>query len=194
MMMRLFYCVIFTIGILCAAVGSAQEGLRSGPTTVEERLGYAYGVEVATSLKRREVPIDIDQFIAAFRAVLQDQELKMSRRQMEVTFQEYEKILESKAKGEELANLEAGRTFLGKKAIEQGVTRTDSGLLYEVIKATNGPKPKPGSNVIVKYRGTLLDGTEFDSTEKRAGGTAQLRLDRVIRGWNEGLQLMSIGS
>jgi FKBP-type peptidyl-prolyl cis-trans isomerase FklB len=83
--------------------------------------------------------------------------------------------------------------FLAKNKEKTGVIVTPSGLQYEVIKMGNGPKPTAGSEVKVHYTGTLIDGTEFDSSVKR-GEPAQFMVSGVIPGWTEALQLMPVGS
>jgi FKBP-type peptidyl-prolyl cis-trans isomerase len=91
------------------------------------------------------------------------------------------------------ANADAGKAFLAENAKREGVLATDSGLLYEVVEMGEGMKPAATDTVEVHYRGTLIDGTEFDSSYKR-GQPAVFALNRVISGWTEGLQLMPAGS
>ncbi|MBC8372870.1 MAG: FKBP-type peptidyl-prolyl cis-trans isomerase [Phycisphaerae bacterium] len=90
-------------------------------------------------------------------------------------------------------NLEAGRAFLAGKANEDDVTVLPSGLMYKVIDAGEGATPGPSDQVTVHYRGTLIDGTVFDSSYDR-GQPATFPVNRVIAGWVEALQLMSEGS
>ena len=89
-------------------------------------------------------------------------------------------------------NLEAGRAFLAEKETEDGVTVLPSGLMYKVIDAGDGATPVAGDSVTVHYRGTLIDGTVFDSSYDR-GQPATFPVNRVIAGWVEALQLMSEG-
>lgn len=89
--------------------------------------------------------------------------------------------------------MQEGKAFLTKNKKKKGVTTTASGLQYEVIAMGDGPKPRATDTVEVHYRGTLLDGTEFDSSYRR-GQTATFPLNGVIRGWTEGVQLMPVGS
>lgn len=98
-------------------------------------------------------------------------------------------------KRDELAatNLSAGKAFLEANKAKAGITTTASGLQYEVITQGTGPQPKPSDTVSVNYRGTLIDGTQFDSSYDR-GQPAQFQLDAVIPGWTEALQLMPVGS
>jgi FKBP-type peptidyl-prolyl cis-trans isomerase len=89
-------------------------------------------------------------------------------------------------------NTEKGEAFLAENAKKEGVKVTASGLQYKVLKEGNGKSPKATDNVQVHYKGTLLDGTEFDSSIKR-GEPAEFPLNRVIPGWTEGVQLMKVG-
>jgi FKBP-type peptidyl-prolyl cis-trans isomerase len=90
-------------------------------------------------------------------------------------------------------NLEIGASFLSANSEKDGILSTESGLQYEVLREADGAKPGAKDMVEVHYKGTFIDGTEFDSSYSR-GMPASFPLDRVIRGWTEGLQLMSVGS
>ena len=98
-----------------------------------------------------------------------------------------------KAKAEAAENLQKGQEFLAENGQRPEVKTTESGLQYEVLQAGKGTSPGATDRVTVNYRGTLLDGTEFDSSYKR-GEPAQFGVDQVIAGWTEGLQLMRTGS
>jgi len=123
-----------------------------------------------------------------------------------LTDEEVQKIMTAldeqfRAKQAEAAKVKAeeaiakGKTYLEENAKKAGVTVTASGLQYEVITAADGPKPKAEEKVRVKYKGTFIDGTEFDSTEKSNGGEpVEFMLNQVIKGWTEGVQLMGVGS
>ena len=91
------------------------------------------------------------------------------------------------------ANLKAGEEFLAANQQKPGVVALPSGLQYEIITEGNGPKPTASNNVTCHYHGTLIDGTVFDSSVKR-GEPATFPLNRVIKGWTEGVQLMPLGS
>ena len=95
--------------------------------------------------------------------------------------------------GEAAKGKKAGATFLAENAQKQGVTETKSGLQYQVLSPGKGAKPGPRSEVTVHYKGTLTDGTQFDSSYDR-GEPATFALGRVIAGWTEGLQLMGVGA
>lgn len=91
------------------------------------------------------------------------------------------------------ANLKAGQDFLAANKEKEGVVETPSGLQYQVLTEAEGPKPTEFNKVTCHYHGTLIDGTVFDSSVKR-GQPATFPLNMVIKGWTEGLQLMSVGS
>ena len=91
------------------------------------------------------------------------------------------------------ANLKEGQEFLEKNKQKPGVVSLPSGLQYEIISEGSGPKPGPTDSVTCHYHGTLIDGTIFDSSVRR-GQPATFPLNRVIKGWTEGLQLMPMGS
>ncbi|MEM7358151.1 MAG: FKBP-type peptidyl-prolyl cis-trans isomerase [Pseudomonadota bacterium] len=104
-----------------------------------------------------------------------------------------QELSQAKAQKEGEENLAKGAAYLAENGQREGVTTTESGLQYEVVTATEGPKPAETDTVKVHYRGTLLDGTEFDSSYAR-GEPATFPLNRVIKGWTKGLQYMTVGS
>ncbi|MEM8594769.1 MAG: FKBP-type peptidyl-prolyl cis-trans isomerase [Pseudomonadota bacterium] len=99
----------------------------------------------------------------------------------------------TRKRGRPMSNLEKGQNFLAENAMKAGITTTDSGLQYKVVKEGDGKRPNLTDTVEVHYKGTLIDGTEFDSSYSR-NSTISFPLNRVIQGWQEGLQLMSKGS
>jgi FKBP-type peptidyl-prolyl cis-trans isomerase FkpA len=90
--------------------------------------------------------------------------------------------------------LELGKAFLTENARKPGITTTASGLQYEILREGTGPSPKAKDTVVVNYRGTLLNGVEFDSSYLAGREPAEFPLKRVIKGWTEGLQLMKEGA
>ena len=100
---------------------------------------------------------------------------------------------ESKAQAESAGNRKAGEAFLTANKSKEGVKTLPDGLQYKILKEGSGPKPTANDTVTVNYRGTLIDGKEFDSSYKR-GQPASFPVNGVIKGWTEALQLMPVGS
>jgi len=166
-------------------------------TTTAEELSYALGMDVAKSLKRFGAEVDLDVFMEAVATVMKGDETlltpQQARKAMQAFAQEKRKKQISERKAAAKKNLAKGEAFLAQNKSKEGVKTTDSGLQYQVIKAGEGPKPTETDTVTVHYRGSLLDGTEFDSSYKR-GKPTTFPVKGVIAGWTEALQLMSVGS
>ena len=127
---------------------------------------------------------------AGIEDVLTHQQPKISYQEAQQVLNTFFQELEQKIAG---AAKEAGEKFLAENAKREGVKVTESGLQYEILEPSLGQKPKATDTVRVHYEGTLIDGTVFDSSYKR-GESITFPLNGVIKGWTEGLQLMSIGS
>lgn len=163
----------------------------------DQKISYMIGLDMGAYLKNLGITIDraaLDQGI---------EDTLMARKQL-MTKDEVSKLKEdfgrkmqaqqmSKAKVAGDKNAKEGAEFLAKNKTEKGVITTASGLQYTIIKAGAGPKPKSTDMVSVNYRGTTLDGKEFDSSYKR-GQPATFPLTGVIPGWTEALQLMNVGT
>jgi len=161
------------------------------------KLSYAIGMDIGSSLKALDADIDRPALVAAINDRLDDKALKLSDEDAGKVKQAFFKQRAEKQAAEQKAAAEKNKTdgaaFLVENGKKEGVTTTESGLQYEVIKQGDGAKPKATDQVTVNYRGTLIDGTEFDSSYKR-GKPATFPLNGVIKGWTEGVQLMSVGS
>lgn len=172
--------------------------------TEKDKVSYMIGMDIGRSIKPMKDEVDlptlkgaIDDVIAGKKPLLDDQQLaavmkdfsaKMqAKKQAEMAKQEAEMKTEGKK------NAAAGATFLAENGKKPGVVTTASGLEYKVITEGKGPKPKASDTVSVQYVGTLLDGTEFDSSYKR-NEPAQFEVGQVVPGWTEALQLMPVGS
>ncbi len=165
--------------------------------THEDRLSYTVGMDIGQSLAEQDLELDLDLLIEALRAsylgeetrltpeeALAERDLFMQRRQQEMEQQQ--------TRAAEV-NLEEGQAFLAENRERDDVIETESGLQYRVIEAGEGPSPEATDRVTVHYRGTLIDGTEFDSSRVR-GEPATFGLNQVIPGWTEGVQLMREGA
>ncbi len=162
-----------------------------------EKFSYAIGLDIGHSLKRIGTKIDLDAFDAAVATVMLDRKPALTAqdaaRAKKIVFKKQQEKFLSRRKAQAVKNRKEGDAFLAGNAKKPGVQVTASGLQYQVLKAGSGPKPKATDRVKVNYKGTLIDGTEFDSSYKR-GKPVTFPLNRVIRGWTEGLQLMPVGS
>jgi FKBP-type peptidyl-prolyl cis-trans isomerase FkpA/FKBP-type peptidyl-prolyl cis-trans isomerase FklB len=184
---------------LVFAVGGCQKGAadKKELKTETEKVSYAIGMDIGNSLKRLDADIDTNALRQGVQDVLKGEKTLMTQEEVMKTMQEFAKNLqasqEQKTNEKAAKNLEEGKKFLEENAKKEGVTTTKSGLQYQVITEGKGPKPKGNDRVSVHYKGTLLDGTTFDSSYDR-GQPATFPLNAVIPGWTEGVQLMSVGS
>ena len=165
--------------------------------TDEQKLGYIIGMDIGKSLRQQGTEIDIDSLMDAVRATYNGEELAMTDEQAAAIRQEYVQKRQAAQQAEAAAaggkNLAEGQKFLAENKVKEGVQTTASGLQYKVLTMGDGAKPAATDTVKVHYRGTLLDGTEFDSSYAR-NEPISFALNRVIAGWTEGVQLMPIGS
>jgi FKBP-type peptidyl-prolyl cis-trans isomerase FkpA/FKBP-type peptidyl-prolyl cis-trans isomerase FklB len=184
-------------GILASAVLVSGQALAVELETDAQKLGYIIGMDVGNSLKQQGADVDIDALLAAVRDTYTGAELAMTPEEAATIREEY--IAKMRAAAEEAqknmaaTNAAEGDKFLLENARKDGVQVTDSGLQYQVITMGDGAKPAATDQVTVHYRGTLLNGTEFDSSYSR-NQPATFGLNQVIPGWTEGLQLMPVGS
>ncbi|MDR5903741.1 MULTISPECIES: FKBP-type peptidyl-prolyl cis-trans isomerase [Halomonadaceae] len=168
----------------------------AAPESDEEKLSYSLGVTLGQSLVQDVEALDLDAFTQAIEDVYAGGELAMSEEQMAEALTRFQESAmasrEAQASQAAEANREAGEAFLAENAEEEGVEVTDSGLQYQVVESGDGPSPSASDSVEVHYEGTLIDGTVFDSSYQR-GEPVSFRVDQVIEGWQEALQLMSVG-
>lgn len=174
------------------AAGAADQAFKND----KEKLSYAIGVNIATGLQRRDIDIDLDTMIKAMREVFSGGKTQMDFAESNQTimkWQQEERARQAKEDAEQSeANKKAAEDFLAKNKDKAGVKTTDSGLQYQILKEGTGPSPKPSDMVKVNYRGTLIDGTEFDSSYKR-GEPARFVVSQVIPGWQEAMPMMKVG-
>ena len=173
-------------------------------TTEKQKASYMIGMDIGKSLKPMKDEVDLatlkralDDTFADKKPLLDDQQLAevmktfAQKMQAKKQAQMAKQQAEMEAQGKQ--NAEAGAKFLAENGKKPGVVTTASGLQYQVITQGKGPKPKADDTVSVQYVGTLLDGTEFDSSYKR-NEPAQFAVNQVVPGWTEALQLMPVGS
>jgi FKBP-type peptidyl-prolyl cis-trans isomerase len=160
--------------------------------TVTDSASYAIGVNIGKNMQRDSVNLNPDLIAAGIRDVLANKAL-LNDEQLQACMTSFQQELQSKQQERQAASAKLGEKFLADNAKKPGVVTLPSGLQYQVITEGSGPMPKADDEVVTKYRGTLVDGTEFDASEKH-GGTATFKVNQVIPGWTEALQKMKVGS
>lgn len=156
-----------------------------------DKISYALGLSMGQNLASSGVEsLNYQDLAAGIEDVLTKQQPKISYQEAQQVLNTFFQDLEQKIAGAAKAE---GEKFLAENAKREGVKVTESGLQYEILEPSLGQKPKATDTVRVHYEGTLIDGTVFDSSYKR-GESITFPLNGVIKGWTEGLQLMSIGS
>jgi FKBP-type peptidyl-prolyl cis-trans isomerase len=164
--------------------------------TEKDKVSYAIGKQVADNLTRQSLDVDPDVLMKGLKDELAGKSLMTdaeAHTTMSQLFAELRAKQEEKMKEAGEANKKEGEAFLAANKSKEGVVTTPSGLQYKVIKQGTGPKPTTSDTVVCNYRGTLIDGKEFDSSYKR-GEPATFPVGGVIKGWTEALQLMPVGS
>lgn len=166
------------------------------PETEEEHLAYSLGVTLGESMHADVEDLDIDTFTQGMRDVFDDNELALNEDEMAdalATFQQNAmEARQQEASQVATENQKQGKAFLEENAERDAVTVTDSDLQYEALESGDGQTPGAEDTVKVDYEGTLLDGTVFDSSIER-GEPVSFKVNQVIEGWQEALQLMSVG-
>ncbi len=156
-----------------------------------DKISYALGLSMGQNLMSSGVEsLNYQDLAAGIEDVLTHQQPKISYQEAQQVLNTFFQELEAKVAGAAKAE---GEKFLAENAKREGVKVTPSGLQYEILEPSLGQKPKATDTVRVHYEGTLIDGTVFDSSYRR-GESITFPLNGVIKGWTEGLQLMSIGS
>ena len=156
-----------------------------------DSVSYSLGVNIGENIKTQFPDIDLKNFEAAIKDVLDDNKKpSISGADAQKTIQEF--FTKQQAKASE-SMVEEGRKFLAENSKKENVVTLESGLQYEVIKTGEGAKPTLNDQVTTHYHGTLIDGTVFDSSVER-GEPASFPVSGVIKGWTEALQLMNVGS
>jgi FKBP-type peptidyl-prolyl cis-trans isomerase len=186
-----------TFGSLMAAILFAGNALAAELETEAQKLGYIIGMDIGNSLKQQGAEFDLDALVAAIKATYNDEELALTPEEAATIREEFIAKRRSEAEAERdsqgSVNAAEGDKFLLENRLKEGVVVTDSGLQYKVITMGDGAQPAATDKVTVHYRGTLLNGEEFDSSYSR-GEPISFALNQVIPGWTEGVQLMPVGS
>jgi FKBP-type peptidyl-prolyl cis-trans isomerase len=186
-----------TFGSLMAAILLTGNALATELETEAQKLGYIIGMDIGASLKQQGTNLDLETLYDAIKATYNDEPLAMTPEEAATIRESF--IAERRVEAEAERNVQVaqnaveGDKFLLENRTKEGVILTDSGLQYKVLEMGEGPKPTATDTVKVHYRGTLLNGEEFDSSYAR-GEPISFVLNKVIAGWTEGVQLMPVGS
>ena len=176
------------------------------PKEQKERMSYAIGMDIGNNLKRGAVELDLDVLASAMKDAMAGQPSKLTDQQKQEAIMMYRQEARTKMEEERKKTAEKnkaeGAAFLAENKKKPGVKTKDvtlpdgttAELQYKVITEGTGPMPKTNDTVSVNYRGTLVNGKEFDSSAKRGGQPAKFPVNRVVRGWTEALEMMKTGS
>jgi len=185
--------ILVLVGLFSIQQVSIAEGdLKSD----KQKAGYSIGVRMGGNLKPFAPDMDFDAFLKGLNDMYQGKKLQMSTAEIQTALQKMQTTLAARKmendKQVAQKNSQSGKKFLAANKKKKGVITTKSGLQYKVIKSGTGATPKSSDTVTTHYRGTLIDGTEFDSSYNR-GKPASFPVGGVIKGWTEALQLMKVG-
>jgi FKBP-type peptidyl-prolyl cis-trans isomerase len=181
-----------------AASGPALKKIKAEDLTDQKKkISYAIGLDIGKNFKDRAIDLDLDILAQGMRDAMNGAQPLLNAEEIQKVMNQFQqdmmKAEQQKRQARAGDNKLKGEAFLAENATKPGVQVTASGLQYKVISAGSGPKPKATDTVKVHYRGTLIDGSEFDSSYKR-NQPAVFPLNGVIKGWTEALQLMNVGA
>ena len=186
--------IIFLVIIISSCNGTSERKSISNLSTFEDSTSYALGADLGENLKRQQIEIDYDIFLAGLIDGMETEMVRFDQKQRREIMASLQKNIRDKAKLEGDTNLKIADEFLEKnKKSNSEVKETPTGLQYRILKEGTGSSPSSTDKVRVHYVGKLLDGTVFDSSVER-GEPSEFGLNQVIRGWTEGLQLMKQGA
>ena len=172
-----------------------QPGAATDPA-YQQQVSYALGRNFANQLKESHIECDVKALLTGINDTLTGAQPKWNEQQLEAVLQKFGREMQAKEmarmQNEAAKNKQDEADFLAKNGKVQGVQTTPSGLQYRVIQQGQGATPTLNDTVKCNYRGTLIDGTEFDASA-RHGGPAEFPVKRVIPGWTEALQKMHVG-
>lgn len=187
------------VAVLSLVLWAGRAGAADAPAFKDskEKSSYAIGMDIGNNLKRQSVEVDPDLLAQGLKDVVTGGKTRLTEAEVRETLMALQKDLMAKAeermKAQAEKNKKDGEAFLAENKKKDGVVALPSGLQYKVLKEGDGPVPTDNDVVETNYRGTLIDGTEFDSSYKR-GQPATFPVKGVIPGWTEALKLMKVGS
>ena len=200
--MRTLFLATCSLGIavsLLYAQAPAAPGAKAPPTlkTIEQKASYGIGLAIGRQLREQGFEIDAGLIARGIQDTLSGQEPLLSSQELQEAMRAFQQQMAAKKQERDKVagqkNQQKGQAFLAANKAKQGIVTLPSGLQYQVVQAGTGATPKATDTVRTHYRGTLINGTEFDSSYKR-GEPAEFPVNGVIKGWTEALQLMKVGA
>lgn len=195
--MKRFASAVIVVGLLATQACAEEKAAAPALKDQKDKVSYSIGLDIGSSFKKQSIEVNTDVLMKGIQDGLSGDTPLMTEEEMRQTMTALQqemmtKQMESQKKlGEK--NKTEGEAFLAENKKKPGVKTTASGLQYKIIEEGKGESPKPTDTVTVHYRGTLVDGTEFDSSHKR-GQPVSFPVNGVIPGWTEALQLMKPGA
>ena len=187
--------VIFLCAFLFVFSCSQKQELPSVQSlnTKTDTISYSLGADIGENLKRQQIDFDYDALITGLVDAYETNQVKLDQTERRKAMMDLQQLIRDKATETTRDNMEEADAFLAKNKVENtDVKETPTGLQYRVLRQGGGNSPSAKDRVKVHYAGRLINGQEFDSSIAR-GDPAEFTLDRVIKGWTEGLQLMKEG-
>ena len=184
--------------MMIAGCANAQDKpASSAPKTDQEKVSYSIGFNAGATFRRQGIALDPKTLASGITDGITGAQPALNPDELQKILSAFQQQMAAKAQqiGQEVAdkNKKAGEAFLAENKKKKGVVTLPSGLQYIVVQEGTGEKPKSTNSVVANYRGTLINGAEFDSSAKH-GGPATFPVTGVIKGWTEALQLMKVGS
>lgn len=190
---NLLYALVFVIISIFPALANAQTELDSQEKQFSYALGIQFGMQIVSQLQSSDLPLSSEALALGISDILNQNELKLTDDQIQQVMTAVQQEVQDRDTAMREAAAQQGDDFRANYANEDGVESTANGVLYKVITAGDGATPTLDSTVTVHYRGTLVDGSEFDSSYRRNEPTS-FPLGSIIPGWQEVLQIMKVGS
>jgi FKBP-type peptidyl-prolyl cis-trans isomerase FklB len=176
---------------------AAKPGTVTSLTTTKEKASYAIGMNLGGGLHRQNIDVDTAALVQGMKDALSGNKTLLTEEEARAALMQLQSEMQAKMQAKQAAEGEAnkkeGDAFLAANKTKEGVVTLPSGLQYKILKEGTGAKPTAEDSVVCNYNGTLINGTEFDSSYKR-GEPATFPVTGVIKGWTEALQLMPVGS